>query len=195
MRSADQAGGFIRPMAAGICAVGLILASFIPASRGAAEAADRRVSHDSSDPDLRAAEKAVDWRLEKTTGDAPSPRDGGKLVAVGNKLVAFGGFLECFDKSKCEHEYYDDVYTLDTTTNKWEKKNPASRPEKRVFMGASSYKKKKTAIFFAGAQYNVSVPSVHMYDDMWEYDPESDTFTQRTYANQGPGARLGPEIV
>jgi N-acetylneuraminic acid mutarotase len=195
MRNADQAGQFISPLAVGICTVGLILASFIPASRGAAEAAGRTVSHGRSDPALRAPDKVVDWRLEKTTGDAPSPRDGGKLVAVGNKLVAFGGFLECFDKTKCEHEYYNDVYTLDITTNKWEKKNPASRPDKRIFMGAAPYKKKRTAVFFAGSQYNVNVTSVHMYDDMWEYDPDSDTFTQRVYANQGPGGRLGSEIA
>jgi len=143
--------------------------------------------------------KQVNWRLENTTGDKPSARGAGKWVPIGNKLVAFAGFYECFNKAKCEHTYFDDLYILDVTTNKWEKKTPVSptgvMPGKRAFLGASAYKKKNSAVFFAGAFYNVNMTSVQVYDDMWEYDPATNTMTQRSYANQGPGARLGAEIV
>ncbi len=154
--------------------------------------------------------KQVDWKLEKTTGEKPAARGAGKWVAVGSKLVFFAGFKECFDKNRpgCDHLYYNDLYTFDTKTNKWGKKTPKSRtgtmPSARAFLGAAVYQKKKTAVFFGGALYRVKVATVNVYDDtttykvyddMWEYDPDADTFARRTYANQGPGARLGAEIV
>lgn len=141
----------------------------------------------------------VDWRLEKTTGDKPSARGAGKWVAVGKKLVMFGGFRECFDKNKCEHTYFDDVYILDVTTNKWEKKRPVSSsgalPGKRSFLGAAAYKNKNTALFFGGVEYNAKVTSYNVYGDLCEYDPVANTMVQRSYANEGPSARLGAEIV
>ncbi len=152
--------------------------------------------------------KPVDWRLEKSTGEKPAARGAGKWVAVGNKLVFFGGFKECFDKSKCDHLYYDDLFTFDIATNKWEKKNPRSLtgglPGTRAFLGGAVYQRKKTAVFFGGTFYKVHVATskayedeatIRVYDDLWEYDPAADTFAQRKYANQGPGARLGAEIV
>jgi len=142
---------------------------------------------------------AVNWKLEKTTGEKPAPRGAGKWIPVGNKIVAIGGFYECFDKTKCDHTYYDDVFIFDTKTNKWEKKNPRSAdgamPGKRVFMGAAPYKKRKTAIIFGGASYNATVSSLRMYNDMWEYNPETDVMTQVKYANQGPVPRLGAELA
>src|SRR5262249_34566370 len=136
---------------------------------------------------------------EQVSGDKPTARGAGKWVPVGNELVMFGGFMECFDKTKCEHQYFDDVYTFDVTANKWEKKNPTPAsgklPGKRVFIGAAPYRKKNTAILFGGARYDVNLKDVHVYDDLWEYDPAKDVMTQRTYANQGPGARLGAEIA
>lgn len=147
----------------------------------------------------RGAPRRVDWRLENTTGEKPSARGGGKWVPVGKQLVLFGGFRECFDKTKCDHTYFDDLYMFDVATKRWEKKKPVSKagalPGKRSFPGATTYKKKSTALFFGGAQYNATTTSVRVYDDLWEYDPGTDTFAQRTYANQGPGARLGAEIV
>ncbi|HKA19656.1 MAG TPA: kelch repeat-containing protein [Blastocatellia bacterium] len=152
-----------------------------------------------SSGEANAPSAAVDWRLEKTSGDIPSARGGGKLVSVGNLLVMYGGFKECFDKNKCEHEYCDDVYTLNLTTMKWEKKHPTSDsgklPGKRVFFGGTSYKNRNAAAFFGGAEYDVKVTKVQMYNDLWLYDPAKDKMTEITYANQGPDPRLGPEIV
>src|SRR5262245_28489962 len=45
----------------------------------------------------------VNWRLEKTSGEKPAPRGAGKWVPVVNELILFGGFKECFDKTKCDH--------------------------------------------------------------------------------------------
>ncbi|HKZ79890.1 MAG TPA: kelch repeat-containing protein [Pyrinomonadaceae bacterium] len=144
--------------------------------------------------------RPIDWRLEKTTGDKPSARGGGKMVAVGNRLVVLYGFFECFEETKCEHQYFDEVYTLDVTTKRWEKKHPKSAsgtlPAKRVFFGAATYKKRKTAVIYGGSEYSVkTVSTIKMYDDMWEYNPETDTMVERKFTNEGPGRRLGPEIV
>jgi len=142
---------------------------------------------------------SIEWRQEKTTGDVPSARGGGKLVPVGNVLVLYGGFKECFDKNKCEHDYFDEVYTLDLATRKWERKHPTSEsgklPGKRVFFGGTTYKKQNAAVFYGGAEYDVKVTKVAMYNDLWMYDPAKDKMTEVTYANQGPDPRLGPEIV
>jgi galactose oxidase-like protein len=150
-------------------------------------------------PDVDAPATVVDWRLEKTSGDVPTARGGGKLVSVGNLLVMYGGFKECFDKNKCEHEYYDDVYTLNLATMRWEKKHPTSDngklPGKRVFLGGTSYKRRSAAVFFGGAEYDVKVTKVQMYNDLWMYDPAKDKMTEISSANQGPDPRLGPEIV
>ncbi len=144
--------------------------------------------------------KQVNWRLERTTGDKPSARGGGKMVAVGNQLVVLYGFLECFEKERCEHVYYDEIYVLDVTTGKWKKQNPRSAtgalPAKRVFFGATTYAKKNKAVIYGGSEYSVkTLGTVKMYEDMWEYDPLTNTMVQRTYQNAGPGPRLGPEIA
>jgi len=178
------------------CVISFISLLPIYSSHGEVEAQSKDVSRKGGPAQTA---KRVDWRLEKTTGDKPSARGGGKLVAIGNRLIMFAGFTECFDKAKCDHTYYNEVYTLDLATNKWEKKNPtsptAALPDKRAFLGAAVYKKKKSAVFFGGAQYNANLTSVKVYDDMWEYDLETDRITQRPYANQGPGPRLGAEVA
>src|SRR5262249_52082695 len=38
----------------------------------------------------------VNWKLEKTTGEKPAPRGAGKWIPVGTRIVAIGGFYECF---------------------------------------------------------------------------------------------------
>jgi len=217
----NQHRGFFSKAITPICAAVLTLLPFIPVSRTTVEAVNRRLSREdvyraSRQPELpwinsvdhlmpsmggvsKRLARQIDWRLEKTTGDRPSARGGGKMVAVGNRLVVLYGFFECFEKTKCEHEYFDDIYTLDVTTNRWTKKQPQSStgtlPAKRVFFGASTYKK-KTAVIYGGSEYSVkTVSTIKMYDDMWEYDPEADTMVERKYTNEGPGPRLGPEIV
>jgi N-acetylneuraminic acid mutarotase len=201
------------------CAGGLVLLSLMSEPKSTVQAVDNHSSREASypaksDPEIpgvtsvarpvpnlsqASPTKLVNWKLEKTTGDKPSARGGGKMVAVGNKLVVLYGFFECFEKTKCEHLYFDEIYTFDVTTNKWEKKHPTSSsgslPAKRVFFGASTYKKRHAVVIYGGSEYNVSVTSVKMYDDMWEYDPEADTMVERKYTNEGPGKRLGPEIV
>ncbi|HXG68629.1 MAG TPA: kelch repeat-containing protein [Blastocatellia bacterium] len=193
MRSRNTINVFIR-LAAPVG--GFAMACLLFSSFNMVEAQNRAAA-DKKNP--AATNGRVDWRLEKTTGERPSARGAGKWVALGNKLVAFGGFIECFDKSKCDHTYYNDVYILDLATNRWEKRKPVSAsgalPDGRAFLGASAYKKKGTAVFFGGAQYNATLSSVKVYGDLWEYDPKTDRMTERAYANQGPGARLGAEIA
>lgn len=175
---------FFLPVVAA-CVLSLFLFPLAPGSDHSTEAA--------------AQARRVNWRLEKTTGDNPSARGGGKWVALGTKLVMFGGFYECFDKDKCEHTYFDDVHILDVATNRWEKRIPTSPtgalPGNRVFLGAAAYKKKNTAIFFGGAEYNAKVTSYQVYGDLWEYDPVTNRMVKRSYANEGPSPRLGAEIV
>lgn len=148
---------------------------------------------------------SVDWRTEDVSGDIPQERGAGKLVAVGDQLILFGGFKECFDKTKCDHTYYTDLHVFDTKTAKWEKRTPSGgMPGRRAFLGAAVYQKKQTALFYAGTYYRVDVATgkpyetedtIKVYDDLWEYDPAANTFTQRQFANAGPGKRLGAEIV
>jgi galactose oxidase-like protein len=196
------------------CATALMLFSLVlPLSQNAAEAVANPEMHPSVGQEIATVDRLVphinqqnkrptrvDWRLEKTRGDRPSARGGGKMVAVGNKLVVLYGFFECFEQTKCEHVYFDDIYQLDVTANRWEKKNPKSPsgklPARRAFFGAATYKKNKTAVIYGGSEYSVkTVSTIKMYDDMWEYNPETDTIVERKYTNVGPGPRLGPEIV
>ena len=92
--------------------------------------------------DTGAADR-VDWRLEKTTGDKPSARGGGKWVAIGNKLVMFGGFRECFDKNKCDHTQQSDICTTSyaslffLTQLNW-RRNTQNQP-RNFFSNLSSY--------------------------------------------------------
>lgn len=141
----------------------------------------------------------LDWQLVRTTGERPSARGAGKMVAIGDMLVMFGGFYECFEKTKCEHTYFNDIYTLDLKSYRWQKKQPVSQtgglPGGRAFLGAATYARKGTAIFFGGTFYAVNLTPAHVYGDMWEYDPKTNTLAEIRYANQGPGPRLGMEIV
>jgi len=184
-----------------ICAASFILLSLIISiSRNEVVAVAEHSSTLLNTPANRPSTKGVNWKLEKTSGDKPSARGGGKLVAVGNQLVVLYGFFECFELTKCEHVYFDEIYALDLATNRWKKKTPRSSsgalPAKRVFFGAATYKKKNTAVIYGGSEYSVKgLGGIKMYDDMWEYNPQTDTMVERKFKNEGPGRRLGPEIV
>ncbi|HEU0048224.1 MAG TPA: hypothetical protein VFQ43_11540, partial [Nitrososphaera sp.] len=101
-------GSYIKAIAP-ICAAVLALLPFIALSRTTAEAVNKRLSREdayraSHQPELpginsvdqltpsmgrvsKRLANQINWRLEKTTGNRPSARGGGKMVAVGNRLV------------------------------------------------------------------------------------------------------------
>jgi len=138
---------------------------------------------------------AVSWQNEPATGDLPGPRGGGQLSVVGNKGVYFGGFLECFNVSAgCDHYYYPEVHVLNFDTLVW-KMQPVTgnMPGERSFHGQDAYK--KSVIVFGGIKYNVDVTEVTIYEDMWSYDHKTNTWTEITFTNEGPGPRLGMQIL
>ncbi|RHY01054.1 hypothetical protein DYB28_007140 [Aphanomyces astaci] len=59
------------------------------------------------------------WFSVNWTTESPSERFGHSALAVGNKLVIFGGYALKTTHGDIMGEYFNDVYTLDTETMVW----------------------------------------------------------------------------
>lgn len=96
--------------------------------------------------------------------------DGGVVFAIGNKIYAGGGFV-----SKCFYEY-------DPLTDKWTQKTDLPVASCKAFGIAFSVNGKG----YAGLGFDMNGSVVDCKSDLWEYDPATDKWTQKTnYPGKG----------
>ena len=98
---------------------------------------------------------------------SPEPRLGASVsFDSANKVgVLFGG-MSSFG------QWHDDTWTYDASTNKWEKKHPASSPPDREFAAMCYDKDDGVIVLFGG--YGFSGPNLA---DTWTYNGSSNTWT------------------
>jgi len=117
------------------------------------------------------------------------------MLIVGNKLVLFGGFDECFNIGGCEHTFFNETFVFKTSNKKWTKSTSTPVPPARSFHLAASYDATDSVIIYGGTLYNVAFTSFAVYGDMWQYFPATDHWVERVALNAGPGPRVGSGLA
>jgi len=131
----------------------------------------------------------------KAVGDIPGARGSAGMAFIHDKLVLFSGYLECFDANiGCDHFYYKDTLTLDTEKEVWHRQSPSISPSPRALAGFDTIPSTRSAILFGGIQFNVDVSLFIPYNDMWQYNLNTNEWIQIFYNNQPPTARGGIKI-
>jgi len=133
--------------------------------------------------------------LERQRGTIPSQRGASTFSSIGNKLVLYGGFDECFDLSACEHTFYDETWIFKTTNNKWTRSTATTLPPARAFHPAASYDATDSAVIYGGVIYNAAFTAFQVYGDFWQYFIDDDVWVERTAFNAGPGPRVGASLA
>jgi N-acetylneuraminic acid mutarotase len=132
------------------------------------------------------------WEVALAVGDIPGARGSAAMTAIRDKLVLFGGYLECFDENAgCDHFFYSDTLIFDTKKETWRLQNPPVSPPPRVLSGIDTIPSTHSAILFGGIQFNVDVSVFLPYNDMWKYNLNTNEWTQIVYNNQPPTPRGG----
>jgi len=138
------------------------------------------------------------WELIQDSGNRPSRRGAARMVNIGNKLILFAGFEECFDiNAGCDHIFYNQVWHFDVSDDTWTQAAPTSStgtlPGERAFLGSAKYALTDSIIYFGGVKYNILFNVIIFYGDVWEYFPATDHFVLRTQQGAvGPSGHIGP---
>ncbi|KAM4665203.1 rab9 effector protein with kelch motifs isoform 2-T2 [Discoglossus pictus] len=135
-----------------------------------------KMSDPVSDSKLHLFDSAtMTWTQPQTTGDAPKPRHGHALAAIGSKLYVHGGM---------EGEaFFSDMFCIDTDVMKWECLE--MKGDVPPACAAHSIVAWNKQIYIFGGMTNMGAT-----DTMYRYDTETHVWTQMIFDSPGPAARL-----
>jgi len=126
--------------------------------------------------------------------DAPGPRSGHRMVAVGHLLILYGGMGES--------KYYSDLHVWDTLKGAWISKmvkmqqlkmgKEAKTPGPRG--GFAMWPDGDAGLYIWGGTRDKGRNDSEYLDDLWRLDISSWAW-ERVVAPGGPGARSGPAVA
>ncbi|XP_072958857.1 uncharacterized protein [Typha angustifolia] len=115
------------------------------------------------------------WTSPEVKGDLPAPRDSHTAIAIGNKLLVYGG--------DCGNRYHGEVDMLDVDTMTWSRLAvQGSSPGVRAGHAAVSI---GSRVYIIGG-----VGDKQYYSDVWVLDMASCTWTQLEIRGQQPQGRF-----
>ncbi|GMI65428.1 hypothetical protein HRI_000212000 [Hibiscus trionum] len=124
--------------------------------------------------------RTMRWTSPQVRGHIPVPRDSHSAVAIGNKLVVYGG--DCGDR------YHGDVDIFDMDTSTWSRLTvQGSLPSVRAGHAAVNIGAK---VFVLGG-----VGDKHYYNDVWVLDVNACCWTQLDIFGQQPQGRFSHTAV
>ncbi|KAF6170920.1 hypothetical protein GIB67_014737 [Kingdonia uniflora] len=124
--------------------------------------------------------KAMRWISPEVKGTLPAPRDSHIAVAIGNKLLVYGG--DCGDR------YHGEVDILDMETMTWSRLAiHGSSPGVRAGHAAVNIGSK---VYIIGG-----VGDKHYYNDVWVLDVNTCSWTQLEIRGQQPQGRFSHTAV
>ncbi|XVE89556.1 hypothetical protein DITRI_Ditri20bG0005500 [Diplodiscus trichospermus] len=124
--------------------------------------------------------RSMRWTSPLVRGHIPAPRDSHSAVAMGNKLVVYGG--DCGDR------YHGDVDIFDMDTSTWSRLAvQGSLPGVRAGHAAVNI---GTKVFIIGG-----VGDKHYYNDVWVLDMCSNRWDQLDICGQQPQGRFSHTAV
>jgi hypothetical protein len=128
------------------------------------------------------------WKARTIAGAAPAARTGAAMAydSIRNKFVLFGG------RAGSGYDYQD-TWEWDPGTGVWtDKSGPGAKPSARSQHGMIFDSKAGKIVLFGGgrSQFGGDIMTISLaFDDTWEYDGATATWTQRTTASS-PSARV-----
>ncbi|XP_020240459.1 acyl-CoA-binding domain-containing protein 4 isoform X2 [Cajanus cajan] len=124
--------------------------------------------------------RTMRWTSPLVKGDLPVPRDSHSTVAVGNKLIVYGG--------DCGDQYQGDVHVFDMDTMTWSRlKIQGSSPGIRAGHAATSI---GTKVYIIGG-----VGDKRYYNDAWVFDICTCSWTQLDVRGQAPQGRFSHTAI
>jgi hypothetical protein len=107
-----------------------------------------------------------------------------------NQVVFVGGARDTYSGTT-----YARTYTYNTGTGTWTKAvgidDPATHPDHRTHFGLEYDASRDRIVYVCG----MSLPSFTRNDDVWEYDPGANTWSNPTPATTTPAARSHAEVA
>ncbi|KAK7344277.1 hypothetical protein VNO77_13714 [Canavalia gladiata] len=120
------------------------------------------------------------WTSPVVKGDLPVPRDSHSTLAIGNKLIVYGG--------DCGDQYQGDVNMLDMDTMTWSRlKIQGSSPGVRAGHAAVSI---GTKVYIIGG-----VGDKRYYNDIWVFDMCTCSWTQLDIRGEQPQGRFSHTAI
>ncbi|KAL2325599.1 hypothetical protein Fmac_024657 [Flemingia macrophylla] len=135
--------------------------------------------------------RTMRWTSPVVKGDLPVPRDSHSTLAIGNKLIVYGG--------DCGDQYQGDVNVLDMDTMTWSTlKIQGSSPGTRAGHAAVSIGTQASSFTFHqfSAVYIIGgVGDKRYYSDIWVFDICTCSWTQLDIRGQTPQGRFSHTAV
>lgn len=131
----------------------------------------------------RASLRPCDYWVKATTA-GPSPRWGQRMVwdSARSRVILFGGF----GPFAGDEAPFDDTWEYDPDTSTWAEISTIGRPPPR-FLHAMAYDAKRARVVMFGGQNDPDGGDQEDFqDDLWEYDPATRTWTERTPSGPRP---------
>ena len=136
------------------------------------------------------------WQRVGAGADAPGPRSGHRMVAVGDKLVLYGGMGES--------KYYSDLHVWDVTRGAWiskmvkmqQMKLGASAKTPGPRGGFAMWPDGDAALYVWGGTRDKGRNESEYLDDLWRLDLATWAWERvKPEAGTGPGVRSGPAVA
>ncbi|KAH1195832.1 Rab9 effector protein with kelch motifs [Glycine soja] len=127
--------------------------------------------------------RTMSWTSPELKGDLPIPRDSHSTLAIGNKLIVYGG--------DSGDQYHGNVHMLDMTTMTWSKLSiQGSPPGVRAGHAAVNIGTKASYVYIIGG-----VGDKRYYNDVWIFDICNFSWTQLDIRFHQPQGRFSHTAV
>lgn len=133
------------------------------------------------------------WRVLATSGTTPSGRSAPAVAAQGRSIYVFGGSHD--DVVTGEVTLYGDFHRFDTARNRWHPLNPVgTQPPARAFSAMVNDPDSDTLVMYGGATFGAFFGDFVALEDLWAFEPRSNTWRELGATNAGPGGRSGATL-
>eukprot|EP01084_Bolivina_argentea_P104374 186893_1 len=140
------------------------------------------------------------WQIEPQCGDIPPISAQSNMLSFGSDLYLILGFVECFNISLCDNEFYpfNIVYKYDTNSLQWTKITVSGTdfPSERAYSGVDIMSKTGNIYMYGGIQYDnfLNPAKTTNYDDLWMYSIKNNKWTEIIAANQAGDPNIPPAL-
>lgn len=138
------------------------------------------------------------WTLAQTQGFHPTPRDTASVfdMSGSSSFGAFGGYAEALDISGATapstNTFFDDLFLFNASTRTWHQvSGNGAGPAPRAFACAVYHEASESVIVFGGTQFEADFSAFTYFDDLWQFDLASATWSALQPTGARPSARAG----